>query len=112
MLLEDGHLPGTASRAVASSACSCHPSRITHGTPVSSSGSVPVQYDPVWHRPSRSSAALTQDHIVEMTGATSPDRRAELWEMPDKRLFFMTPGTLKNDLAKGAQAAADLVMRG
>ena len=40
---------------------------------------------------------------MEMTGTTNPDRRAELWEMPDKRLFFMTPGTLKNDLAKGAR---------
>ena len=38
---------------------------------------------------------------MEMTGTTNPDRRAELWEMPDKRLYFMTPGTLKNDLAKG-----------
>lgn len=38
-----------------------------------------------------------------MTGTTNPDRRAELWEMPDKRLFFMTPGTLKNDLAKGVR---------
>ena len=46
---------------------------------------------------------------MEMTGATNPDRRAELWEMPDKRLFFMTPGTLKNDLAKGVQAAAELI---
>ena len=42
---------------------------------------------------------------MEMTGTTNPDRRAELWEMPDKRLFFMTPGTLKNDLAKGALPA-------
>ena len=40
---------------------------------------------------------------MEMTGTTNPDRRAELWEMPDKRLFFMTPGTLKNDLAKGTR---------
>jgi len=42
---------------------------------------------------------------VEMTGTTNPDRRAELWEMPDKRLYFMTPGTLKNDLAKGERLA-------
>ena len=53
----------------------------------------------------------TQDSIVEMTGTTNPDRRAELWEMPDKRLYFMTPGTLKNDLAKGARGDAALCLR-
>jgi len=47
---------------------------------------------------------------VEMTGTTNPDRRAELWEMPDKRLYFMTPGTLKNDLAKGARPIESLQM--
>ena len=41
---------------------------------------------------------------MEMTGTTNPDRRAELWEMPDKRLYFMTPGTLKNDIAKGMRS--------
>jgi ERCC4-related helicase len=66
--------------------------------------------DSVQRRPDQQNADPAQEHIVEMTGATSPDRRAELWEMPDKRLFFMTPGTLKNDLAKGAQAAAQLVI--
>ena len=45
-----------------------------------------------------------------MTGSTNPDRRAELWELPYKRLFFMTPGTLKNDIAKGAAAAHPLRM--
>ena len=45
-----------------------------------------------------------------MTGTTNPDRRAELWEMPDKRLFFMTPGTLKNDLAKGVKAAVGVLI--
>ena len=44
-----------------------------------------------------------QDQIVEMTGTTNPDKRAQLWEMPNKRLYFMTPGTLRNDIAKGAQ---------
>lgn len=36
-----------------------------------------------------------------MTGTTNPDKRAQLWEDPDKRLYFMTPGTLKNDIVKG-----------
>ena len=46
-------------------------------------------------------SARMQEHIVEMTGTTNPDKRAELWDMPNKRLYFMTPGTLKNDVVKG-----------
>ena len=42
-----------------------------------------------------------QEQIQEMTGQTNPDTRATLWEMPNKRLYFMTPGTLKNDIKKG-----------
>lgn len=44
-----------------------------------------------------------QEQIVEMTGQTSPDARAKLWETPSKRLYFMTPGTLKNDIRKGSE---------
>ena len=38
---------------------------------------------------------------MEMTGQTNPDARALLWEKPNTRLYFMTPGTLKNDIKKG-----------
>lgn len=46
---------------------------------------------------------------MELTGQTNPDRRAELWLEPNKRLYFMTPGTLKNDIRKGAYTQSELL---
>ena len=39
---------------------------------------------------------MTQDDMCEMTGQTKPERRKELWE--EKKLFFLTPQVLVNDL--------------
>ncbi len=43
-----------------------------------------------------------QEAIEELTGTVAAERRAELWAMPHKKMFFMTPQTFKNDLVKGA----------
>lgn len=43
----------------------------------------------------------TQEHIEELTGSVSAEKRGELWALPHKRFFFMTPQTFKNDLVKG-----------
>lgn len=42
-----------------------------------------------------------QEHIEELTGSVSAEKRAELWALPHKRFYFMTPQTFKNDLMKG-----------
>lgn len=42
-----------------------------------------------------------QEHIEELTGSVSAEKRAELWSLPHKRFFFMTPQTFKNDLFRG-----------
>jgi ERCC4-related helicase len=42
-----------------------------------------------------------QEHIEELTGSVSAEKRADLWAVPHKRFFFMTPQTFKNDLVKG-----------
>lgn len=46
-----------------------------------------------------------QEHIEELTGSVSAEKRAELWALPHKRFYFMTPQTFKNDLMKGHSPA-------
>lgn len=52
-----------------------------------------------------------QEHIEELTGSVSAEKRAELWSLPHKRFMFMTPQTFKNDLVKGAARAPQLCSR-
>uniref|UniRef100_T1ISI1 Fanconi anemia group M protein n=1 Tax=Strigamia maritima TaxID=126957 RepID=T1ISI1_STRMM len=43
---------------------------------------------------------------AEMTGAMSPENRQKTWQ--DKRVFFITPQVMNNDLARGICPAADV----
>lgn len=45
---------------------------------------------------------------VELTGAQSPNQRAELWKT--KRVFFLTPQVLQNDLHSGACDVSSLCL--
>lgn len=45
-----------------------------------------------------------QNALHEMTGGISSESRAEIWDMPHKRIFFCTPQTFKNDVCRGERA--------
>eukprot|EP00112_Aurelia_sp_Birch-Aquarium-sp1_P016270 Seg3676.1 transcript_id=Seg3676.1/GoldUCD/mRNA.D3Y31 product="Fanconi anemia group M protein" protein_id=Seg3676.1/GoldUCD/D3Y31 len=47
------------------------------------------------------------EDTAEMTGSMTPDRRKVLWET--KRMFFITPHVLQNDLGRGNCFAKDIV---
>ncbi|KAJ9595722.1 hypothetical protein L9F63_013085, partial [Diploptera punctata] len=49
---------------------------------------------------------IPQDDTAEMTGNMSPSERARTWEM--KRVFFLTPQVLTNDLTRRACPAASI----
>ena len=42
-----------------------------------------------------------------LLGAMAPNKREKLWK--EKRVFFMTPQVLQNDLAKGSCSPKDIV---
>ncbi|KAK9817873.1 hypothetical protein WJX72_003494 [[Myrmecia] bisecta] len=44
---------------------------------------------------------IKRKSIVELTGTVKADARAELWSLPDKRIYFCTPQTFNNDVCKG-----------
>ncbi|XP_064622547.1 uncharacterized protein LOC135484794 [Lineus longissimus] len=46
---------------------------------------------------------IPQTHTAEMTGAMSPVERVKAWQT--KRLFFLTPQVMMNDLSRGALPA-------
>ena len=43
---------------------------------------------------------IPQAHMVEMTGSMAPRERAVQWQ--EKRVFFLTPQAMQNDLARGS----------
>ena len=44
---------------------------------------------------------LMQRMLHELTGQTESERRAEIWSIPHKRIFFCTPQVFKNDVCRG-----------
>lgn len=42
--------------------------------------------------------SINPSHILEITGELASEQREKLYETHDKRVFFMTPQTLENDL--------------
>ena len=56
-------------------------------------------------KPSVSCLCLLQSAIVEMTGNTKAEDRAQLWSQSHKRIFFATPQTFRNDIVKGELVA-------
>ena len=42
-----------------------------------------------------------QRMLHELTGQTESERRAEIWSIPHKRIFFCTPQVFKNDVCRG-----------
>ncbi|XP_048586442.1 uncharacterized protein LOC5503392 isoform X2 [Nematostella vectensis] len=51
---------------------------------------------------------IPQADTAEMTGNMAPTKRENLWRT--KRVFFLTPQVLQNDLSRGSCAAADVVL--
>ncbi|EDO32367.1 predicted protein [Nematostella vectensis] len=51
---------------------------------------------------------IPQTDTAEMTGNMAPTKRENLWRT--KRVFFLTPQVLQNDLSRGSCAAADVVL--
>ncbi|KAL4238941.1 hypothetical protein ACF0H5_003645 [Mactra antiquata] len=49
---------------------------------------------------------IPQDHTAEMTGSMGPSKREKAWH--DKRVFFLTPQVLTNDLSRGTCPAVDV----
>ncbi|XP_053374788.1 Fanconi anemia group M protein-like [Mercenaria mercenaria] len=49
---------------------------------------------------------IPQDHTAEMTGSMGPSKRERAWH--DKRVFFLTPQVLTNDLSRGSCPAEDV----
>ncbi|XP_067847954.1 Fanconi anemia group M protein [Heptranchias perlo] len=49
---------------------------------------------------------IPQDHMAEMTGHTQALNRQNIWNA--KRIFFLTPQVMMNDLFRGACPAADV----
>lgn len=50
---------------------------------------------------------IPQEDTAEMTGTMQPTKRLTLWQ--NKRVFFLTPQILQNDLAKGTCSGTDVV---
>ncbi|XP_043930200.1 Fanconi anemia group M protein isoform X2 [Protopterus annectens] len=50
---------------------------------------------------------IPQDHMAEMTGNTLAVNRKEIWAF--KRVFFLTPQVMVNDLSRGACPATEVV---
>ena len=50
---------------------------------------------------------LSYELLSEMTGSMPHPKRAQQWR--DKRIFFVTPQVVKNDLARGLVQASDIV---
>ncbi|KAK9694808.1 3'-5' DNA helicase [Basidiobolus ranarum] len=50
---------------------------------------------------------ISQDDTAELTGAQSPDKRKHWWLK--KKVFFLTPQALQNDLIRGTCPAEDIV---
>ncbi|KAI3795155.1 hypothetical protein L1987_37803 [Smallanthus sonchifolius] len=42
---------------------------------------------------------ISQEHTIELTGQTTPSKRASLWK--DKQIFFVTPQVLEKDIQSG-----------
>ena len=42
--------------------------------------------------------SINKKHIVEITGGVSAEKRMKIYGEEEKRVFFMTPQTLENDL--------------
>ena len=55
----------------------------------------------------RKTVGLPKSALAELTGALRPEERAKLWR--EKRLFFLTPQTLVNDLEQCLCPAHELV---
>ncbi|XP_053553653.1 Fanconi anemia group M protein [Bombina bombina] len=49
---------------------------------------------------------IPQEHMAEMTGTTQLQNRKEMWGK--RRVFFLTPQVMVNDLARGACPASDI----
>uniref|UniRef100_A0A8C4VNV9 ATP-dependent RNA helicase FANCM n=1 Tax=Gopherus evgoodei TaxID=1825980 RepID=A0A8C4VNV9_9SAUR len=49
---------------------------------------------------------IPQHHMAEMTGGTQVHNRKEIWH--DKRVFFLTPQVMVNDLSRGTCPAAEI----
>ncbi|KAM4663535.1 Fanconi anemia group M protein [Discoglossus pictus] len=49
---------------------------------------------------------IPQEHMAEMTGTTQAQNRKELWK--NRRVFFLTPQVMVNDLTRGACPAPDI----
>ena len=50
---------------------------------------------------------ILSEHIAELTGKVPPPKRKQLWE--SKRVFFLTPQILQNDLQTGVCDASNIV---
>ena len=50
---------------------------------------------------------ISQEETVELTGAQQPESRAASWK--NKRLFFLTPQVMQNDMQRGSCPVKDLV---
>nr|XP_033807507.1 Fanconi anemia group M protein isoform X2 [Geotrypetes seraphini] len=49
---------------------------------------------------------IPQEHMAEMTGSTQALNRKEIWN--NRRVFFLTPQVMVNDLSRGACPAAEI----
>uniref|UniRef100_A0A452H336 Helicase ATP-binding domain-containing protein n=1 Tax=Gopherus agassizii TaxID=38772 RepID=A0A452H336_9SAUR len=49
---------------------------------------------------------IPQHHMAEMTGGTQVHNRKEIWQ--NKRVFFLTPQVMVNDLSRGTCPAAEI----
>ncbi|XP_030069692.1 Fanconi anemia group M protein [Microcaecilia unicolor] len=49
---------------------------------------------------------IQQEHMAEMTGSTQALNRKEIWN--NRRVFFLTPQVMVNDLSRGACPAAEI----
>ncbi|XP_070571081.1 Fanconi anemia group M protein-like [Ptychodera flava] len=49
---------------------------------------------------------IPQDHTAEMTGSMPPTERLRAWK--EKRVFFLTPQVMMNDLSRGACPSTDV----
>ncbi|XP_076982966.1 Fanconi anemia group M protein isoform X2 [Tamandua tetradactyla] len=49
---------------------------------------------------------IPQSHMAEMTGSTQASTRKEIWQ--SKRVLFLTPQVMVNDLSRGACPAAEI----
>ncbi|KAI9144812.1 hypothetical protein BKA69DRAFT_744589 [Paraphysoderma sedebokerense] len=50
---------------------------------------------------------IPNEDTVELTGSLSPDSRAQIWE--NKRIFYLTPQIIQNDLQRGTCPAESIV---